>query len=310
MSMTKTVTAKTLADNAPAIAEHVTAKAAAANKPADDKAGPLVAIPSPALACAILDGAVGADEWAAFRGQIAKLVDYATVDRAGMATLSGHLSALLAPVFMAASFDGEWYKRTAKAYGKKEADARQNKAAAKIKMAINGALQRKSPAVFSLTDWTTGNMAIFDATDCPATIPSDAKAAGFQPAAYKAAREAAIVRTNAQYDAEKRMAAEKEAAAFVASKADKLAASQATSLPAALPASKAGKDTGEAMAGIAAIMAALDDKTADHIDTCVLDSLAVKLAGYLAARHAADKAQAKARAKAETDKAAKATKAA
>lgn len=298
MNMTKTVTAKTLTDNAPAIAEQVTAKAAAANKPADDKAGPLVAIPSPALACAILDGAVGADDWAAFRGQIAKLVDYAALDRAGMAALSGHLSALLAPVFQAASFEGEWYKRTAKAYGKKEADARQNKAAAKIKMSINGALQRKSPVVFSLIDWAAGSLAIFDATDCPATLPADAKKAGFQPAAYKAARDAAIVRTNAQYDAEKRMAAEKEAAAFVASKADKLQAAQATALPPALPASKAGKDTGEAVAGIAAIMAALDDKTADRIDTSVLDALAVRLAGYLTARHAADKAQAKARAKA------------
>lgn len=310
MNMTKSVTAKAIADNAPAIAEHVTAKAAAANKPADDKAGPLLSIPTAALACAILDGAVGADDWAAFRGQIAKLVDYATVDRAGMAALSGHLSALLAPVFMAASFDGEWYKRTAKAYGKKEADSRQNKAAAKIKMAINGALQRKSLAVFSLTDWSTGNMAIFDATDCPATLPGDAKAAGFQPAAYKAARDAAIIRINAQYDAEKRMTAEKEAAQFVAAKADKLAASQATSLPTAMPASKAGKDTGDTMAGIAAIMAALDDMTADHIDTAVLDALAIRLAGYLTARHAADKVQAKARAKAEADKAAKAAKAA
>lgn len=298
MNMSKTVTAKTIADNAPAIAEQVTAKAAAAHKPADDKAGPLVAIPSPAQAGLILDGAVASDEWAAFRGQIAKLVADSTINKAGMVALSGHLSSLMAPVFQAASFDGDWYKRTVKAHGQKEAKARQNRAAAKINMALNGALQRKSPVLFKLVDWPQGVVMVFDATDCPATLPKALKEAGFQPAAYQEGHKAAIIRTNAQYDADKRLSAEKEAAAFVASKADKLQAAQATALPPAVPASKAGKDTGEAMASITALMAALDDKTADRIDAAVLDALAVRLAAYLTARHATDKARDKARNKA------------
>ena len=292
MKISKTVTARTLTDNAPVPAEHVSANSNKADKAADTDNGPLLAIPTAALACLILDGAVGADEWAAFRGQIAKLVDFAKLDKAGMASLSGHLSALLGPVFVAASFDGDWYKRTVKAHGKKEADARQNKAAAKLKMAINAALQKKSLAVFSLTDWNTGVMAIFDATDCPATLPSDYKAAGFQPAAYKAAREAAIVRLNAQYDADKRNTAEKEAAAFVASKADKLADSMATTLPTAAPAMVTARDSGDAMAAIATLTAALADGTADRIDRAVFAKLAADVAGYIAKRDKADKARA------------------
>lgn len=301
------IVADDLTGNAPPAPALVSAKAAAAGKATDKAAGPLLSIPTAAQAAAILDGAAGADDWAAYRDQLAALVRNALqCDRADLPAMSANMSAILAPVMTAAAAGGDWAVRMSKAYGKTEADKRREKAAAKIKTHINSTMQKADASLFMVADWAAGAVMVFTAPTAPESLPFAAKKAGFQAAAYKSARAAAIARLTAGYDADKAAAAKAEAAAFVQGKADKLADATATALPSA-PLATTGKDTGPAMDTIAAIRAALADGTADRIATTQWQALAADLAGYLGERSARDAAQAaELAAQAAADKAKKA----
>lgn len=277
-----------LSANAPAAPEQNTAAALAAPKTADNAAGPLLAIPTPAQACAILDGAAGAEDWAAYRDQLAALVAKAIRgDRADLAAMSANLSALLAPVMLAAAPGGEWAARMVKAYGKAEGDKRREKAAAKVKTHLNATMQKADASLFMVADWAAGAVMVFAAPEAPDSLPAKAKAAGFQAAAYKSARAAAIARLNAAYDNNAKAKAKEKAAAFVASIADR-AKPEAAAAPVAAPAMVTAKDTGPAMDAIATIRAALADGTADRIAVERLQALAADLAGYLTERSAKD----------------------
>ena len=177
--------AKDMKDNAPAKPEQNSAASLAAGKATDKAAGPLLAVPTASQACAILEGAAGAEDWTAYRDQLAGLVRNAIqCDRADLPAMSANMSAILAPVMTAAAVGGAWAVRMTKAHGKAEADKRREKATAKIKTHINSTLQKADASLFMLANWTAGAVMVFTAPTAPATLPKAAKEAGFQSAAY------------------------------------------------------------------------------------------------------------------------------
>ena len=259
----------------------------AAGKPAPIDNSPLLFVPTAAQTLAILDGAAGATEWADLRGCITSIIaNSATLD-----TLSNNLTTTLAPVLKGLSIGSDWMLRTQKAYGKKEADARHNKASAKIAMFLKSALAKKSPSLFRVTNWSTGQVIVLDAATAPDKMPLAVKNAGILGSAYTPAL--AAVKKAAADKAEK-AAADKAAAAGKAA-AGKAAAGKGKgkdkpALPAAITTPTTGKDSSSAMDAALALTAAFKDGSASRVALDVWVTLSDALALHIASQ-AADEAK-------------------